>query len=259
MEQIFMQRKSDIFRAKAAQHLCLGMLVTMTDSAVVEAAAEAGFDFIWIDAEHGALSAETIDQHIRASRAFDCAPLVRVQWNEWGVIKPILDMAPAGVIVPMVNTAEDAEAAVSACRYPPLGTRGCGPRRGNRFGMQSFDEYLADSQRDPLIILQIEHIDAVINLDKILAVPGIDSICIGPADLSASMNKFCKFEDPEVIQVLDEISDKVKKHDLLLGTADWLSPRWKKRPLDWIACSSDVGMIAGNGSRLIKQIREENI
>ena len=92
-----------------------------------------------------------------------------------------------------------------------------------------------------------------------MAVPGIDSICIGPADLSASMNKFCQFEDPEVIQVLDEISAKVKKHDLLLGTADWLSPHWKKRPLDWIACSSDVGMIAGNGSRLIKQIREENI
>ena len=254
-----MQRKSDLFRAKAAQKLCLCMLVTLTDSIVIEAAGEAGFDFVWIDAEHGAFSPETISRHIGAARAFDCAPFVRVQWNEWGVIKPILDMAPAGVIVPMVNTAEDAVAAVSSCRYPPQGNRGCGPRRGNRFGMQNFDEYLLDSQRDPLIILQIEHIDAVKNLDEILTVPGIDSICIGPSDLSGSMGKFCCFEDPEVIQVLDEVAGKVKKSGLLLGTADWLSPRWKARQVDWIACSTDVGMIAGNGKRMIEQIRQETV
>ena len=106
--------------------------------------------------------------------------------NPW-LIKPVLDLAPAGVIVPMVNSAEEAEAAVAACRYPLKGIRGCGVRRAVRYGKHDFFEYVKDSETNPLVIVQIEHIDAVKNLDKILKVPGIGSICVGPCDLSGSM------------------------------------------------------------------------
>lgn len=231
------------------------MLLTLTDPTVAEAAGEIGFDFVWIDAEHVALDPETVSLHIGALRAFDCAPFVRVQWNDWGIIKPVLDMAPAGVIIPMINSAEEAEAAVASCRYPPRGIRGCGPRRGNRFGLGNFNEYLEDSKRDPLVILQIEHVDALKELDRILDVPGIDSICIGPADFSGSMGKLCQFDDPEVARGLDEIAAKVKKRGLLLGTADAYTPRWKERGVDWIACTGDLGMIVGNGKRFLDQVR----
>lgn len=247
-----MKKHSDIFRAKIADgHLCLGMVLTLTDPVTAELAGELGFDFVWIDAEHGTLNPETISNHIMALQAFDCAPFVRVPWNEWGIIKPILDMAPAGIIIPMVNSPEEAEKAVSNCRYPPRGIRGCGAKRGRRYGLMPLHDYFSQAETDPLVIIQIEHIDALPQLDKILAVPGIDSVCIGPADLSCSMDKCCCFDDPEVIQVLDEISGKVKKKNLPLGTADCLTPAWQRRKLDWIACAGDLGFIASGGKQLL--------
>ena len=111
-----------------------------------------------------------------ACRGTDCAPLVRVAWNDYAIIKPVLDLAPAGIIVPMVNSAEAAAEVVNSCKYPPRGNRGCGVRRANRYGSMPLDEYFAKSDSDPMIIIQIEHIDAVKNLDEIQKVPGIDSI-----------------------------------------------------------------------------------
>ena len=244
--------KSDKFRSKvSACQLCRGIVVTMTDSVVCELAGVLGFDFVWIDAEHGTFNPETIARHIVALKSYDCASFVRVQWNEWGVIKPILDMAPDGVIIPMVNSVEAAEAAVSSCRYPPIGRRGCGSRRGRRFGFVSLHTYMDNSKRDPLVIIQVEHIDSVANLDAILKVPGIDSICIGPSDLSASMGKFCQLDDPEVNRVLDEIAIKVKRAGLMLGTADNLTPAWRTRGVDWIACNSDLGLMLSSGQQLL--------
>ena len=140
-------------------------------------------------------SIDGIKQHIMAVRGTDCAPFVRVPWNEHGIIKPILDLAPAGVIIPMINTADAARAAVAACKYPPRGNRGCGVRRGNRYGMMPWAEYVDHADREPLVILQIEHVEAVKNLDAILQVEGIDSICIGPTDLSGSMGKLNQHDE----------------------------------------------------------------
>ena len=223
--------------------LCKGMVVTLNDLTVSELAGELGYDFTWIDMEHAPLTIESVMQHIIALKGTDCAPLVRVPWNKAEVIKPILDLAPAGIIIPMVNSAEEARAAVQACRYPLTGIRGCGVRRANRYNQIPFSEYLKTSESEPMVIIQVEHVEAVRNLDEILKVPGIGSICVGPVDLSGSMGKLNQLDDPEVNNVIDEVCKKVCASGLLLGTAGGPLEVWKKRKVNWIALTSDCSGI----------------
>ena len=242
------------FKEKIGRNeLCVGMVVTLSDPMVSELAGDGGYDFTWIDAEHAALNIETVKGHVMAVRGTGCAPFVRVPWNEHGIIKPILDIAPAGVIIPMVNNAEAAADAVAACRYPPGGSRGCGVRRGARYGATPFAEYLEKSKTEPLVIVQIEHVDAVKELDKILKVGGIDSICVGPCDLSGSMGKLNQLDDPEVCGVIDEICRKTRDAGVMLGTAGSPLATWTKRGVQWIALGSDCGSIFAQSKKIIAE------
>lgn len=247
----------DKFQAVTRSRTAIGTVISLSDPAVSELAGECGLDFTWIDAEHAPLTIQDIMAHIIALRGTDCAPFVRVPWNEWGVIKPILDLMPAAVIIPMVNSAEMAREAVSFCRYPPVGTRGCGVRRGNRYGAVDFKSYLRESQSNPMVIVQIEHIDAVRNLDAILAVEGIDSICIGPYDLSGSMGLLGEMNHPELNRVMDEIAAKTLRAGIMLGTASAPLQRWLARGVQWIAMTSDCGAMAGSFRQLVADARQE--
>jgi 2-keto-3-deoxy-L-rhamnonate aldolase RhmA len=235
-----------------AGKLCKGLVITLNDPTVSELAAEVGYDFTWIDMEHAPITMESAFHHVLAVKGTGCAPLVRVPWNKAELIKPVLDLAPAGIIIPMVNTAEEAKASVMACRYPPAGIRGCFVRRANRFGGIPFPEYLKASESEPLVIIQIETMEAVNNLDEILKIPGIGSICIGPLDLSGSMGKLGKVDDPEVNKVIDIICEKVHEAGIILGTASWPYEPWKSRGLDWIALTSDFASIAAYSKTILQ-------
>lgn len=242
------------FRATVnAGKTAIGAVVTLDDSAVSECAGDCGLDFVWIDAEHAPHTLTTIKGHITACRGTGCAPFVRVAGNDTAILKPVLDLAPAAVIIPMVNTAEEAEYAVAACRYPKTGVRGCGVRRAVRYGSTGIFDYLRTSEAEPLVIVQIEHIDAVRNLDAILKVPGIDSICVGPCDLSGSMGVLCQMDDPELNRVIDEVCRKTKQAGLMLGTAGGPFAEWKARNLDWIALGSDWGFMAQGFRAMLKE------
>ena len=227
-----------------AGKISLGAVITLSDLTVSELAGDCGMDFVWIDAEHAPHTIDGVMKHLIALRGTGCAGLVRVRANEPMLIKPFLDLAPDGVIVPMVNTPEEAEMAVAACRYPLTGIRGCGVRRAVRYGAVNFFDYVKRSEKEPMVIVQIEHVEAVRNLDKILKVPGIGSICVGPCDLSGSMGILNQMDDPELNKVLDEICAKVKKAGLVLGTAAGDFPRWRARGVDWFAGTSDWGAMA---------------
>ncbi len=238
------------FLATTRKRTARGIVITLSDPAVSELAADAGYDFTWIDAEHAPFTIQEIHHHILAHRGTNCAPFVRVPWAEHGIIKPILDLAPAGVIIPMVNTPELAEAAVAACRYPPRGNRGCGVRRAVHYGSKPFADYLVESQHDPLVIVQIEHIDAVRNLDAILKVPGIGSVCIGPSDLSATMGKL-GVADNEVELVIDEICRKTLAAGVMLGAFGVPLARWQQRGVHWSAITSDAASIFSQAQELL--------
>ena len=220
-----------------------GMVITFRDPAVSELAADAGFDFTWIDMEHSPLTIADTANHIMALRGTRCAPFVRIPWNEQGIVKPVVDLAPAGIIIPMINTEQDLRAAVDACRYPPEGTRGCGLRRAVHYGAKSKKRYFRESAHEPFIIVQIEHIDALKNLDRILKVPHLGSICVGPYDLSGSMGKFASPDDPEVGRVIDEICDKAHRAGIMVGAFAEHYEHWKHRQLNWAALTTDSGAL----------------
>ena len=246
-----MEIKNRLFDNLKSGRMSVGCVVTMSDLVVSELAGDCGMDFCWIDAEHAPHTIQDVQRHLIALRGTGCAGLVRVRANEPMLIKPYLDLAPDGIVIPMVNTREQAEAAVRACRYPTTGIRGCGVRRAVRYGAEDFFEYEKLSATWPLVICQIEHIDAVRNLDEILKVEGVDSFCIGPCDLSGSMGILNRMDDPELNKVIDEVAARIKKSGKWLGTAAGDFPRWKARGVDWFAGTSDWGAMAA-GIRAFK-------
>ena len=253
-----MDNNNRFFNNLTQKKISLGCVVTLSDLTVSELAGDCGMDFVWIDAEHAPHTIEKVMQHLIAVRGTGCAGLVRVRANEPMLIKPYLDLAPDGVLIPMVNSAEAAAEAVAACRYPKTGIRGCGVRRATHYGRDDFFDYVKESEHKPLVIVQVEHIDAVKNLDEILKVPGIDSICIGPCDLSGSMGILNQMDNVELNKVIDEVALKVKKAGLLLGTAAGNFPLWKERGVDWFCGTSDWGAMAA-GIRAFKNECEKSM
>ncbi len=233
------------FNAKIASgETAYGVVVNMSNALVAEMAAHCGFDFIWFDMEHSPMTITDALHHMMAVRCTGCAPFIRVPWNVNYLLKPVLDLAPAGVIVPMVNDAKSAEAAVRACRYPVYGgERGFATIRNNEFGNFNIDEYVAACEKEPLVILQIEHKDAVNNIDEILKVEGIDSICIGPFDLSSSYGKAGKFDDPEIIDAIDSVREKTLAAGITLG-GFCATPFWDNRFMNWKAVGTDTDLLA---------------
>lgn len=219
----------------------LGCCITFADSAVTEVACVAGFDFVWIDGEHGELDRGEAMLHMMAVKGTDTASFYRVPACDHTQIKRIIDFAPAGVIIPMVMNAKDAGRAVSACRYPPEGDRGCGFRRGLAYGAGDFQKYWEASKHDPIVIIQLEHVAAVRELDNILAVPGVDSILIGPYDLTASMGKVGRWHDPDVAAIFDEVCAKTLKAGKLLGAyTECDYDLWKRRGIQYFSIKNDT-------------------
>lgn len=246
------------FRATVSSGKCaLGALVSFTDPAVTELAADAGFDFVFIDGEHGVMDRNTAMLHLMAVRGTGCASFYRVPSCDHTEIKRIIDFGPAGIIVPMIMTADDARRAVEAMRYPPEGTRGCGFRRCVGYGAGEIDEYWEIAKREPLVILQIEHIEAVRNIDSILDVKGIDAVLVGPYDLSTSMGKSRQWYDPEVAATYDLVANKVKERGILLGASlDSEYAAWKQRGVDFIAIRGDYSAMLEGFSNAISNFKK---
>ena len=222
----------------------LGTVINMNNPLVAEMAAHCGFDFIWFDMEHSPMVITDALHHMMAVRSTGCAPFIRVPWCVNYLLKPVLDLAPAGVIIPMVNDAKTAEAAVKACRYPLYGgERGFATIRNNEYGRINIDEYVEACREEPLVIVQIEHKEAVRTIDEILQVEGIGSICIGPYDLSLSYNKPGKFDDPEIIDAIDTVREKTLAAGVMLG-GFCATPFWRNRFMNWKAVTGDTDLLA---------------
>ena len=232
--------------------LVIGSHVATSDPVTSEIISAAGFDFVWIDWEHGALDRKDINLHIMAVRGQGAAPFVRVPWNDPVLVKPILDMGPAAVVFPFVNTAAEAEQAVASCRYPPNGVRGFAPIRAIGYGTMEIRDYLDRARTEPWVIVQIEQIDAVENVEEIIAVEGVDTIVIGASDLSGSMGLLSEVRHPSVMEVLDHIADICNRAGFPFGASLlWSEDNvrdWIRRGVNWIGVDNDVSYLI-NGAR----------
>ena len=182
----------------------IGSWLTMPSLAISELMAKVGFDWLTIDLEHSSLSIEQAGEMIRIIDLAGVSPLVRLTSNDGNQIKRVMDSGAHGIIVPMVKTKGDAEQAVSSVYYPPKGIRGVGLARAQHYGI-GFHEYRDWLEENAIIIVQIEHIDAVNNLKDILSVDGVDGYIIGPYDLSASLGVSGEFNHSSMIEAMNEI------------------------------------------------------
>ena len=206
------QRKSASLKGRLANNeLTVGSWVTLGHPSIAEIMAGAGFDWLVIDAEHSVIELSDIQTLILAMDAHDCPAIVRVTSNDANQIKRVMDAGATGVMVPFVNNAADAEAAVRHTYYPPTGTRGVGLARAQGYGA-SFKSYLDWLSSSAVVIVMIEHSDAVENIDEILAVPGVDAFIIGPYDLSASMGMPGEITHPDVLKAIERAREAGLAH-----------------------------------------------
>jgi 2-keto-3-deoxy-L-rhamnonate aldolase RhmA len=188
--------------------VAIGTFVAIGHPDITERLSMMGFDWLLLDGEHGPLSLETMQVMMQAMRGDTCVPIIRVEWNEPVIIKRALDLGAGGVLIPWVNTKAEAIAAVQACKYPPQGIRGCGPRRAALI----HNNYIATANANILVAVQIETATAVKNIDDILAVEGVDAVYVGPTDLCMSMFGLpAKWDDPRYLEAFDIVVRAAKK------------------------------------------------
>lgn len=196
--------------------LTIGTWVTIGHPSVIEILSSAGFEWITLDIEHSAINIETVQNLLGHIQGNGMEGIVRVSKNEEVVIKRVMDAGADGVIVPMIKNAEEAEKAVSYVKYPPQGKRGVGLSRAQRYGTD-FEGYKKWVEEESVVIAQIEHIDAVENLENILNTGGIDGIIVGPYDLSASMGYPGEYHRDDVKVALNKVVDITTKLEKPLG------------------------------------------
>ena len=198
------------------RELTIGSWITIGNPAIAEIMANSGFDWLTVDMEHSAITLNIAQDLIRVIELCNCSPLVRIGNNDPVLIKRIMDTGAHGIIVPMVNTRNEAEKAVEATKYPPIGKRGVGLARAQKYG-SDFEGYRKWNQNNSIVIVQVEHIDSVNNLEDILSVNGVDGFLVGPYDLSASLGVPGNFDHPSFIEALKRISSVSKKLNALSG------------------------------------------
>ncbi len=236
----------------------LGAFIGMGCPEIAEIMAYVGFDWLVIDAEHGPLDLRTCLHHLQAMNGSDATPIVRVAWNDPVLIKRVLDMGAQGVLIPMVNDRQSAELAVKACKYPPQGVRGIGPMRPSHYYLE-MNDYLKTANDEIMVIIQIEHIEAVNDIDEIFKVEGIDCYFIGPQDLAASMGLITQVTHPKVLQAIDRVLEASKKAGIAAGlyaiSLDEVES-YIQQGYQMIAIGNDAGILATGARDLLRRFRK---
>jgi 2-keto-3-deoxy-L-rhamnonate aldolase RhmA len=231
--------------------ISIGMWITLPSSDVPEALSRLGFDWFVFDTEHAPTSIETIQRLLPALNGSNTSAIIRVAWNDMVMIKRALDIGPEGILVPWVNNKDDALKAVRACRYPPFGIRGVGPRRASVYGLDP--SYYKRANNDIALIVQIETHEAIDNVDEILSVDGIDSFFIGPQDLSFSLQVPHDYENPRFKAAIDTVLEagrKVGKPAGIYTSGAQDAIKYMKKGFKFLTLSSDI-------KNLVSQCKKE--
>jgi 4-hydroxy-2-oxoheptanedioate aldolase len=224
-----------------------------------EVMAQSGWDSVTVDLQHGVQDYLSMVSCFQGMQPHGVLPMVRVPWNEPGIIGKVLDGGAYGVICPMVNTKAEAEAFVSYCRYPPAGKRSNGPIRAAMYGVAS--SYQATANDEILCIPMIETQEAVDNLEAILDVPGIDAVYIGPSDLGFSMGlvPILDREEAKILAIYDKVLAETKKRGIVAGlhngTPEYAA-KMIQRGFRLVTVSNDSGLMQVAARNAVRTVRE---
>lgn len=243
--------------ALAAGQAQIGLWSSLSSHYTVELIAGAGFDWLLLDMEHSPNDLESLLCQLQAAAPYPTHPVVRVPWNDMVTIKRVLDIGAQTLLIPMINSAEEARAAVSYCRYPPDGVRGvAGSTRATRFGR--IKQYPKKVDSELCILLQVETGQALDQLDEIAAVDGVDGIFIGPADLHASLGYVGEKHHPDV---WPRIEDAVRRIRALGKAPGFLTPDENdaRRILEiggqFVAVGADTGLLVNAADALCRRFK----
>lgn len=250
-------RENRVKRLWEAGQPALGGWLTVPSSFSAEVMAHAGFDWLCVDMQHGVIDYQVAVTMLQAISTTETVPFVRVPWNEPGIIMKALDAGAYGVIIPIVNTAAEAEAAVQACRYPPRGMRSHGPIRA---ALYSGRDYIARGDAEVLCIVQVETKESVDNLDAILSVKGVNATYIGPADLSLSLGlpPAPDHDDPRFVKAIERVLEASRRHGAVPGAHAGNVVTARKRLEQgflMVEMWDDAGSLARSGAAALGELR----
>lgn len=246
-------RENAVKRAWREGRATVGGWLTLPNSFSAEVMAHQGFDWLTIDMQHGLIDYGDVVHMLQAISTKDVTPLVRVPWNDPATIMKVLDAGSYGVVVPLVNTREEAERAVGACRYPPRGYRSNGAIRGRYYGGS---DYNARAHEHIICVLMIETQAGLDNLDEIASVDGVDALYIGPSDLGYALGMAPKLDndEPQHVAAVEKILDACKRHGIVAGIhtgGPAYTARWIERGFQMVTVTSDeTAMVKGVQAQL---------
>jgi len=236
-----------------------GPFLKLVDPAVVEIMGFAGFDFVIIDAEHGPISMQSVQNMIRAAETANITSIIRVAKNDESLILRALDIGAQGVEIPQINCKSDALRAVKSVKYSPQGERGvCRYVRAANYSSMDKFKYFKSANEETMIITHIEGVEGINNLDEILSVPGIDVIFIGPYDLSQSLGIPGQVNHPLVTEKMKEVVSKCKVSKVAAGTfADDVetAKSWISLGVQYMAFSVDVGILYDISKTIVNKLK----
>jgi len=223
------------------------MAVEFRSPVISQIFAAAGFDFMFIDMEHGAFDTKTMSDMIRAARLAGIVPIVRVSDCQYHLLSRPLDAGAQGVMVPRVETREQVENIVKWVKYPPVGVRGCGVSTGHSdYERVVVRDFIKHANRENLTIIQIESKTAIENIEELVSVEGVDVACMGPNDLSISLGVPGEIDSPIMVEAMDRVVAACKKFGKAAGThvgSLELLMKWRERGMRLLAWSSDIGVL----------------
>ena len=230
------------------------MYVQLCDISISRIAGLAGYDFVWVDLEHSAISYETLAGHILALKSTNTPVIVRVPQDDLTATKKVLEMGVDGIIFPMVHNREEADRLIGYTVYPPEGTRGFGPMGAIDYGFQNAQEYTAKSNLSLCRFIQVEHKDTIDNMDDILQNPYIDGFVFGPNDLSGSYGMLGKVFSEPISQVVGETIDKLHQAGKYVtiasgGYTNEVLEHWERFGPDMLCAGADFDFIRDGALR----------
>jgi 4-hydroxy-2-oxoheptanedioate aldolase len=235
----------------------VGTTITIPNVDTALAMANAGFDFLWIEMEHGPITLESLREILLATRGAPAVPITRVPVNQPWQAKRVLDMGSLGVVFPFTSTRELAEQAVAACKYPPLGVRGFGPGLAlARYGMSTAD-YVRFANENVLVVVIVEQKQAVENIDAIASVPGIDVLFIGANDLSFSLGVGGRTTDPLVEAAVEKVLAAGRKYRVPVGYPTGNPTEINKRIAQgfrFFQAGSDLGFAQSGAREMLSKV-----
>ena len=244
---------------KNKKEVSIGSWITLGHFSIAEIMADAGFDWLCVDIEHSVIDFYDLEVLIATIQSKGVKPFVRVGDNDDLIIKRVLDAGAEGIIIPMINSKSEAKKAIRSIKYAPEGSRGVGLARAQGYGF-NFEEYAAKFNNKIQIIAQVEHINAIKNLDEILSLEELSGTIIGPYDLSASIGKPGQYNDPDVKKLLNQYENISKKFDKHMGY-HVIEPNAKivqkkiKDGYSFIALSLDTMFLGNSCRRELKELK----